>query len=107
MISRPPWRSSAVVLAEARRAKGVDGDVDPLATGDPANLLGEVLGAVVDRMVDSLLADRVVLRGRGGTEDLGAEAPGDLRCGDPDPAGRSVDQDPLALLQPCHHDQPA
>ncbi len=61
MISRPPVAEQLVVLAEARRAKGIEGDVYPLAPREPAHLLGEVLGVVVDRMVDSLRPDRFVL----------------------------------------------
>ena len=41
--------------------EGVKRDIDPLALGDPACLTGEVLAAVVNRMINSLLADRVVL----------------------------------------------
>jgi hypothetical protein len=50
-----------VVLAEARRAKCVEGHVDPFAASDPAHLLGEVLATVVNRMVDALLPDRIML----------------------------------------------
>ena len=70
----PAGPQRAVALAKARRADRVDHDVDPLAAGDPHHLGLEVLLAVVDRVVDALLADRVVLGARRGAEDLGAAA---------------------------------
>ena len=95
-----------VVLAEAGGPDRVEGDVDALAVGDPHHLVLEVVVAVVDRVVDALGADRVVLGGRGRAEDLGAVAPGDLGRGDADAAGRRLDQQPVALAQAAHHDEP-
>ncbi len=65
----------------------------------------EVLVAVVDRVGNALGADRIVLGGRGGAEDLGAGVAGDLGGGDADAAGRGVDQDAVALAQAAHQDQ--
>ena len=87
-----------VVLAETGRAQRVDEHVDALAAGDPPHLLLEVLRSVVDRMLDPLLADRLVLGGGGGAEDLGAAQLGDLGRRDADAAGGRVDQHPVALL---------
>ena len=56
--------------------------------------------AVVDRMVDALRADRVVLGGRRGAEHLGAARLRDLGRGDPDAARRRLDQQPVALAHP-------
>ena len=77
----------------------------PVAARDPHRLLGEVAVAVVDRVIDALGADHVVLGGRRGAEDLGADPLRDLGGGDPDPAGSGVDQHPVAGPQTTHHDQ--
>ena len=73
ITSRPPGTQDRVVLAKARRADRVDDQVEADAAGDPHRLGGEVRVAVVDRVLDALGADRVVLGGRGGAEDLGAD----------------------------------
>src|SRR5918995_4108054 len=75
----PSLPQQPVVLAEARRAERVHDHVQPLPAGDPPHLRGEVLGAVVDRVVDSLGAYRVVLGRRGRAEHLRAARSGDLR----------------------------
>ena len=91
-----------VWLASGRRPSGGVLAGAPDAARDSHRLLGEVQVPVVDRVRDALRADRVVLRRRRGAEDLGPDPFRDLRRGDPDPPGGSVDQQPLARLEPAH-----
>ena len=69
----PAGAQQPVVLAEPGRAERVDRS---MSTPSPPviriDLVLEVLVAVVDRVVDALGADRVVLGRRRGAEDLGA-----------------------------------
>ena len=99
----PALAENPVGALEARRADRVHDDVDALAVRDPHHLVGEVDRVVVDRVVASLLADRVVLRRRGGPEDLGALGLADLDRRDPDsPRGR-LDQHPIAGAEAADH----
>ena len=96
----PDWSAVVVPLPSgAQRAKRaferglrpqrLNCHVHALAIGDPLDFLGEVGGAIVDRVLDALGPDRVVLGARGGPEDLSPNLPGDLGRGDADaPAGR-------------------
>ena len=74
----------------------------PTATAEDApDLGGEVGGAVVDRMLYAVAADRLVLARRGGAEYLGAGVAGQLGRGDAHPAAGGVDEHPVALAQPA------
>ena len=56
-------------------------------------------------MVNTLSLDRLMLRRRGGAEDLRARVAGDLGCRDPDPTCRGMDQHPVPFPQPAHDHQ--
>ena len=81
--------------------EAVEHDVDAAAAGG-----AEELGLEVERarrremvVVEAERAQGVPLGGAGGGEYLGAEVAGELDRGDPDAAGRGVDQDALAGLE--------
>ena len=87
-------------LPEARAADAVDDQIERcLLTGDPADLLGEVLRSVVDRVRDAEAADGVVLGRRRGAEDLRAGLLADLGGRDAHPSSRRLDEQPLACPQ--------
>src|SRR4051794_920205 len=86
-------------LLEAPAADRVHRQVErALLAGDAADLLDEVLAAVVDRVVHPEAADGVVLRGRCGAEHLGAEDLSYLGRRDSDAARGGLEEHPLPLL---------
>src|SRR5437588_4488486 len=77
-----------------------------LLAGDPPDLVGEVAGRVVDRMVHPETADGVVLGGRGGAVDLaGAHQLRDLGGRGSHSARRRLDQHALARPERAVADQ--
>ena len=88
--------------------KGVQHDVHTAAAQRVEELLGEVQIArrCQVRLVHSQAAQYGPLgRARGGV-DLGADVLGQLNGGHPDAACRGVDEDPLALLEIRHVEEP-
>src|SRR5258705_118579 len=94
----------ADVLALAHEAVRVANAVDDqvkrrLISRDPPHFVGEVVGAVVDRVLDAELPDGVVLGRRRRSKDLRAEQLADLRGGDAHAAGRRLYEEPLSSAQ--------
>ena len=65
----------------------------------------EILGTVIDEMIDAERAHFVVLCGRRSADDRRADMLGDLRCGNSDAATGRMDEHRLAALEPAHDDE--
>ena len=79
----------------------VEHDVDAVAVGVAADLLGELDAARVVDMLNSHVAQQFsALRAAGGGEDLGSGGTGDGDRGLAHAAGRGVDQHPIAGRDP-------
>ena len=75
------------------------------SVGDGARPRFEILGPIVDEMVDAERSEFAVFGGRGRADDARADVLGDLRRCDPDAAADRMDQNRLAFLQSAHHDE--
>src|SRR6516225_529041 len=96
----PAPGQAAQRLLEGRTVDRVVNDVDAATPGQLHDLVAEA-GLVIDHMRRTLdSADRSLLLGARGRDDFGPEKLGDLNRRDADAAGSTVDQYPVAFLEP-------
>ena len=85
-------------------ADRVENEFDAAPAGDLARAHLEILGAIVDQMIDAERAQFAVLGRRGGADDGRADMLGDLGRGDADAAAGGMNQHGLAAFEAAHDD---
>ena len=99
--NRPPKDKQLEPGALRGAGQGVEHDVDAIAVGVSADLLGELdASRIVDMLNSHVVQQRSPLRAAGGREDLGSRGAGDRDRRLSHAAGRGVDQHLVTGLDP-------